>query len=286
LENGFVFFEKIDMLEKSENLSILMGVGIEHKKSPFMTPAGRVLQYHVISYITRGEGTFQNEDNVKTQVHPGTAIYQFPNLWHCFDPLPNTSWKEYWLIFNGSRATEFLGHLLPQKPIAFHTDVMQDVMETWEELYDIWGLRQPGYAEYSQFLLHKILIEFHRQRNRQVFFRTDNAINQLRQEMRSHLAEPEFDVADSSQARRLGYDLLRKRFKKSTGLAPKEYFLLLKINRAKELLLRPTLTVKEISQCLGFEDQYYFSRLFKHHVGISPKHYRQQLLNTAFQNRL
>jgi AraC-like DNA-binding protein len=273
------------MNEKSLVLPVLIGVGIEHKKPPFMTPVGRVLQYHVISYIsyiTRGEGTFQSENKIKTPVQPGTAIYQFPNRWHCFDPLPNTHWKEYWIMFDGGRATECFGPILPQNPMAVQAGAMQDVMETWEELYDIWGMRQPGYAEYSQFLLHKILIEFHRRRNRQVFFRMDDAVDLLRKEMRSHLAEPEFDVADSSQAKHLGYDLLRKRFKRSTGLAPKEYFLLMKINRAKELLLRPVLTVKEISQRLGFEDQYYFSRLFKHHVGSSPKHYRQQLLNTSF----
>ena len=96
--------------------------------------------------------------------------------------------------------------------------------------------------------------------------------------MRSHLHENQFDVEGSAQARHMGYDQLRKRFKRSTGLAPKEYFLLLKINRAKELLMNPTLSVKEISQQLGFSDQYYFSRLFKHRTGTSPLHYRRHLL--------
>jgi AraC-like DNA-binding protein len=261
----------------------LLQVGIEHKKAPQMTPMGRVLQYHVISYITSGQGFFENANKVRTPVQPGTLLYQFPDVWHCFDPQPKTQWKEYWIMFDGNLATEYFGPILPKQPAAIQVGVMEEVTEAWEELYDIWGFRQPGYAEYAHYLLHKILITFHRQRNRQVFFRMDEEINQLRQEMRRNLHETQFDVEGSAQAKHMGYDQLRKRFKRSTGVAPKEYFLLLKVNRAKELLLRPTLTIKEIAQRLGFTDQYYFSRLFKHRAGVSPVHYRQQLLKSVQQ---
>jgi AraC-like DNA-binding protein len=271
------------MNHKINQPSVLLQVGIEPQKSPFMTPTGRVLQYHVISYITSGQGYFVDTNKVRTPVQPGTILYQFPNAWHCFDPLPKTQWKEYWIMFKGDIAIECFGPILPERPMAVQVGIMDEVIEAWEELYDILGFRQPGYTEYAQYLLHKILITFHRQRNRQVFFRMDDDINQLRHQMRAHLHEAQFDVEGSPQAKHMGYDQLRKRFKRSTGIAPKEYFLLLKVNKAKEFLLRPTLTIKEIAQRLGFADQYYFSRLFKHRAGVSPVHYRQQLLKSVQQ---
>lgn len=260
--------------------SVLLQVGIEPKKSPLMTPVGRVLQYHVISYITSGQGYFEDAGKIRTPVQPGTVLYQFPNVWHCFDPQINTRWKEYWIMFDGNLAMEYFGPILPKQPAAIQVGIMDEVIEAWEELYDILDFRQPGYTEYAHFLLHKILISLHRQRNRQVFFRMDEEINQLRQQMRTRLHEAQFDVEGSVQAKHMGYDQLRKRFKRSTGLAPKEYFLLLKVNKAKEFLLRPSLPIKEIAQRLGFTDQYYFSRLFKHRVGVSPVHYRRQLLKS------
>lgn len=46
---------------------------------------------------------------------------------------------------------------------------------------------------------------------------------------------------------------------------------------AKRELYLTTKTVKEIAWDLGYEDEYYFSRSFKNHVGISPQVYRDTI---------
>ena len=152
-----------------------MAVGILPKKIPFMSPAGRVLQCHVLSYITRGEGSLKMNANTRISVSPGSALYQFPGLWHCFDPLPRTHWKEYWLMFDGKRATECFGLVLPERPAAIQIGIIPDVLEAWEELYDIWCLRQPGYMEYTHYLVHKILVEAYCRHRPQIFQRMDVA---------------------------------------------------------------------------------------------------------------
>ena len=58
-------------------------------------------------------------------------------------------------------------------------------------------------------------------------------------------------------------------FKPYTSMTPHQYFTSIKISRAKELLRRG-LAVKEVAFCLGFKDEYYFSRLFKNKTGLSP----------------
>lgn len=257
---------------------LLLGVGLQKNKRPFMPPAGRVLQYHVISYITRGEGSFTDADGRTSPVSSGAALFQFPNKRHHFDPAPGTRWSEYWVMFDGTRAQECFGPLLPEAAGVYEMEVLAMVIETWEELADVWELRQPGYAEYAEFLLHKILMDFHRARNRLFFLRMDDEVNRLRQEMRAHISEPDFDVAGSAAARHLGYDQLRKRFKRFTGLSPKEYFIQIKMNFAKELLIRPGLTIKEVSRALGFSDPYYFSRLFHRKTGTSPLDFRRRIM--------
>jgi AraC family transcriptional activator of pobA len=44
-----------------------------------------------------------------------------------------------------------------------------------------------------------------------------------------------------------------------------------------ELLKQPQLSIKEIAWQLGYEDQYYFSRMFKKQTGLPPRKYRIQL---------
>ena len=62
-------------------------------------------------------------------------------------------------------------------------------------------------------------------------------------------------------------------FKAYTGMTPYQYFISIKILKAKELLEKGGQSIKEIAFRLGFNDQYYFSRLFKKKTGISPSHW-------------
>ena len=69
---------------------------------------------------------------------------------------------------------------------------------------------------------------------------------------------------------------LYKRFKAETGLSLGAYQDKLIFHRATQLLAEQQLSLKEISQQLGFCDQYYFSRRFKSQLGITPSLYRKQ----------
>ncbi|HTJ10788.1 MAG TPA: AraC family transcriptional regulator [Dinghuibacter sp.] len=63
-------------------------------------------------------------------------------------------------------------------------------------------------------------------------------------------------------------------FHKTTGLPPLEYFIRLKLERACIFLYDSELKVKDISTRVGYDDPYYFSRLFKKHMNMSPQEYR------------
>ncbi|MEW6737675.1 MAG: helix-turn-helix transcriptional regulator [Acidobacteriota bacterium] len=56
---------------------------------------------------------------------------------------------------------------------------------------------------------------------------------------------------------------------------PHQYLTSLRLERAKELLLKTNLAVTEICFEVGFESLGSFSTLFRHHLGVSPQTYRQ-----------
>ncbi|MDV4149799.1 response regulator [Clostridium sp. AL.422] len=62
-------------------------------------------------------------------------------------------------------------------------------------------------------------------------------------------------------------------FKKDCNMGFSEYVNLMKINKAKELLAKGNYKVYEISDKLGFESAFYFSKVFKKITGYSPKDY-------------
>ena len=50
----------------------------------------------------------------------------------------------------------------------------------------------------------------------------------------------------------------------------------MKIDRARELLVQyPDMPLREISDTLGFNDMYYFSKVFKRLTGIPPSEARE-----------
>jgi len=63
-------------------------------------------------------------------------------------------------------------------------------------------------------------------------------------------------------------------FKKKTGLSPINYFIRMKIHYACQLLTQRELIIKEIADKIGYEDPYYFSRIFKKVIGKSPTQYK------------
>lgn len=69
-------------------------------------------------------------------------------------------------------------------------------------------------------------------------------------------------------------DYTIKLFKRTFGRTPYAYLLAQKMHAAKSLLRSTNLSVKEISARTGFEDQHYFSNLFKKQCGLSPAQYR------------
>lgn len=72
-------------------------------------------------------------------------------------------------------------------------------------------------------------------------------------------------------------DYVIKRFFANFGVTPYDYQIQQKIFSAKNMLANRNLSVKEIADALGYEDQHYFSYMFKKRCGMSPTQYRKKI---------
>lgn len=66
----------------------------------------------------------------------------------------------------------------------------------------------------------------------------------------------------------------RKLFKEYSGTSPAQFRIQKKLDTAKALLLTDDMTIREISDYLGFENISYFSKLFKKYEKMSPSQYK------------
>ena len=75
-------------------------------------------------------------------------------------------------------------------------------------------------------------------------------------------------MPEPSQAERL--------FRAETGIPPYRYYLDRKLELACQLLRETGMSVRDIASYLSFQDEFYFSGLFRRKIGVSPIQYRKQ----------
>lgn len=72
-------------------------------------------------------------------------------------------------------------------------------------------------------------------------------------------------------------DYVIKRFFANFGVTPYDYQIQQKMFSARNMLANMNLSVKEIANALGYDDQHYFSYMFKKRCGMSPTQYRKEI---------
>lgn len=70
------------------------------------------------------------------------------------------------------------------------------------------------------------------------------------------------------------YQYLSRLFSSVEGKSIERYFILQKIERAKELIVYDEQNLTEISYDLGYSSQQHFSRQFKKETGLAPSHFK------------
>lgn len=98
-------------------------------------------------------------------------------------------------------------------------------------------------------------------------------IEQSIQYMVQHLNEP-LHVAQLAETAHTSPSHFFVLFKRWAGLSPIDYFIRLRMRQACRLLAATSMSVKEVAAVLGYDDPFYFSRVFKSVNGTPPTDYR------------
>jgi AraC-like DNA-binding protein len=237
----------------------------------------RTLDEYQIVYITTGSGIFESRTQPKTEVHTGDAILLFPGEWHRYYPDAKTGWSEYWIGFRGREADRIMeAFFSPDDPIlkAGQTDAL---IQHFDQI--LYWLQQPAAAKEQILASHVPLTLAFLKSGTQSESRSqskDSAlVMQAKATMLGNLAT-HTDLEALAQELGVSYSRFRFAFKKQTGYSPREFENIIKLNRARDLLLREANSVTETASALGYSTVYYFSRAFKKQFGQSPQQWLHQ----------
>ncbi|MGH8448537.1 helix-turn-helix domain-containing protein [Pseudomonas sp.] len=96
----------------------------------------------------------------------------------------------------------------------------------------------------------------------------------VKQLILANLAEP-LEVTELARACELSRSHFSRAFKRTTGVAPREWIRQQRIKRAKVLITASGLSLTQISQECGFCDQAHFCHLFSRSEGVNPMTWRK-----------
>ena len=210
------------------------------------------------------------------ELSAGTCFFLFPGVWHRYKPDPHYGWEEYWVGFKGYYPDQLMSEDFFEKKNPFiQVGLNEDIQRLLHQLLDCVKASNGGYHQVISGITLQILGLIHSISLSEDAGKdpTSRAIAKAKFRMRETMENP-VEIERLLDEIPMSYSKFRQDFKKVTGLAPNQYYLDIRLNKAKELLASTSLNMNEIASHTGFESIFYFSRLFKKKTGISPKVYR------------
>jgi len=242
----------------------------------------RTLDEYQIVYISRGAGTFESERQIKTTVRAGEAMLLFPGEWHQYQPLAESGWSEYWVGFRGREADRVMQSFFSAETPICTVGQSDALIQHFDQI--LHWLQQSVLAK-EQILASHVPLALAFLKSASLTkdspqSKDNELVLQAKATMLANL-ETNTDLEALAQQLGVSYSRFRFAFKKQTGYAPRAFENIIKLNRARDLLLRERLSVSETANALGFSTVYYFSRAFKKQFSQSPQQWLKKHLESV-----
>lgn len=155
-------------------------------------------------------------------------------------------------------------------PILSQIGIRHDLISLYQELNIEWMRRNPGYPMIVRSVFLKILhryfsILYYKDPLNNVAPHVKKAIRFICDNYKTNL-----EVSDLAKVIGLNPSYFGTLFKTATGFTVKEYLNQVRIDTAENMLSSGEFSVKETACRCGFEDSYYFSKVFKKIKGYPP----------------
>ena len=185
-------------------------------------------------------------------------------------PLEDNITKYLCVHFAGSHAEKILTDLeFPLEPYILEGDFSPKIKSLFDKMVEK-DITKAPFLQYSlACLLEEILLTIAVERVRNSGYRTfKNSIKYIHANYTEKIKIPYL-----AQLEGLSNSRYITLFSKEMGKTPSEYILSLRLGRACDLLSTTNMEISAVGASSGYNDQYFFSKIFKKHMGMSPQEY-------------
>jgi AraC-like DNA-binding protein/quercetin dioxygenase-like cupin family protein len=243
----------------------------------------RTRPHFLFLYVLCGDGTFTDWNSRSYSVHAGHLIQMPLNLPHSIVHRGDGRWAECYCAIN-PRFHEVLCELGVVDPAArlLHPGLDHGLLLRFDEILELMRRSEPSAHRLALVRAHELLVEAHRLDARRLKPARGGgeALESARIRLGSNLDRP-LDAREIAREMNLSYERFRKLFRARTGLAPHQYRIHRRIERAQTLLTESGLSIKATAYALGYPDPFAFAKQFKLVTGESPGVFRRKSFTPA-----
>lgn len=237
-------------------------------------PSGR--KDYQLLYLAAGKGHFRI-DGTEHILTAGTAVLYVPDQPQEYVYYQAEQTEVYWVHFTGSEADALLKRCrldAPQGILPVGTS--PDYLRLFGQMIQELQLRRTDYEMLTALLLQSLLIRMGRELGREKKY-SDSSMREIHRAMhffQEYYAQ-EINIAEYAASRGFSASWFLQCFRQITGSSPLQYILKLRLSNAQSLLENTDYPIGEIADAVGYDNALYFSRLFRKHIGMSPREYRR-----------
>ncbi|MES2376087.1 MAG: AraC family transcriptional regulator [Bacteroidota bacterium] len=232
----------------------------------------------IIIYCTDGKGWINMPDNRLT-INAGDVFIIPPGTPHSYGTGESDPWSIYWMHLSGGNASEINNIVLGvnnKQPV--NTLFSNDRVLLFNKIFDaVFNGHSIPNLLFANMSLHYFLASFIMPENFVADMETEKIETPTEKAvlfMQNNLKEM-VSIEDIAKSAGLSVSFFSRKFKIDTGYSPMEYLNHLRIQKACQLLHFTKVRINEVIFQVGFNDPFYFSRVFKKHMGVSPFSYRK-----------
>ncbi len=212
---------------------------------------------------------------------PESVVLVEPGTLTDFSGSGQSGWNFYWVIFHC--ADSWRPYLQwPQagpgvRQLQLAGDAVTALGLTLSQLYNNYIDSGPLKPELDHNLLEQLLLRCANCLPRDSSKTLDPRIRAARSFIDEHYTT-DIVLADVAAASNLSPSRLSGLFKNETGTSVMAYRNELRLVKAAQLLLNTNIRIADIGRRVGYPEQAFFSRIFRKHLGMSPRQYRFHFL--------
>ncbi len=218
------------------------------------------------AFILSGKAIYRFEDET-AEVEPGNILFLAKESSYQIT-ITDPDYRFYFIDFLFDSKNHLQNEVFSQKNL-------KNLENSFIKFHTLWTVGNFADKIYCKSLIYSIYSDIVKENALQYIPSSKRSrIDLALEKIRDNFAQADISIEALCEECAMSEVHFRRLFYQIYHTSPMKFIISLRVNKAKELLTNSKMKIQDISEACGFNNPYYFSKVFRQSVGLTPSQYR------------